>query len=182
MIMMSRRILSLVLTVQLLLTQLMACHCHAAAGHANCGGSRPHIHLSTRPIPGGGHKHGHGHRHGHARAHAKHSHHGHSHHHAHGHSHETTDAEAARGSEAEESPCTGDDSGHDSDAYHLPDGWHAERPSGRLTGGTFALAFVLPDRIDLARLLTGQGPACRVQPDPEPPDLPVYLRTLRIRV
>jgi hypothetical protein len=171
--MMFRRVVSLVLTVQLLLTQLMACHCHAAAGHASCGGSTPHIHLSS--LPGGKAAGGHGH-----------SHHGHSHSHghSHGHDHDPADEGTDPGGDERtgEQPCGQHRHGHGSDAYNLPDGWHAERPTVRLAGGTFVFAFVLPDPPDLSRLLAGVGQASGVPPDPEPPGLPVYLRTLRLLV
>lgn len=176
--MMFRRIVSLVLTVQLLLTQLMACHCNAT-GHASCGGSTPHIHLSS--LPGGKAAGGHSHA-GHS--HAGHSH-GHGHSHCHSHGHDEAEEETGPGSDdgTEEMPCSGHEDGRPCDAYHLPDGWHAERPSVRVVGGTFVFAFVLPDLLDLSRLLAaGARISCNVPPDPEPPGLPVYLRTLRIRV
>lgn len=48
-----RRFLSLLLAVQLLLTQLLACHCHAGTdGRTAPAGAAPHVHLSIPGIPG----------------------------------------------------------------------------------------------------------------------------------
>lgn len=169
--MMFRRVLSLMLVLQMLLTQLGQVHCHA--GHVHRDGTPPHVHLSLPSEPLPEHHHGHPHRHPHTGPWQ----HGHTPGHSHGGDEEPG---PIQDSEQSEGPCQGHE--HDSDAYQLPDGWHAQRTSIRLVGGLLVIAFVPPDRLDYSRTPAGVGDAHCVPPDPEPPSLPVYLRTLRILV
>ena len=162
---MVRRILSLILTVQLLTTQQLACHCHAAADLVSAG-STPHLHLSSLLGSGRAREHGH--------SHAGHS------HHDHDHSDEAPPPASDDG--PEDRPGDEPENGHDSDAYRLPDGWYAKRASVRPFGGPFNLALMPPDVFHMALLAAVAYQACDVPPDPEPPGLPLYLRTLRLLV
>lgn len=168
--MMFRRVLALLLIVQLLLTQMARCHCHVGpcAGDGKAGPT-PHVHVSSLPFAKAGCESDHGHSHGHG-----HSHHGHSHHHG-------TEADADGQAAAflmEEAP--GQD--HDSDAVYLPDSPLLDRAASRVLSLLFGWEFALPPSFELASVPT--VPALLAQPPPSayPPDPPLYLLNLTLLV
>lgn len=166
--MMIRRVVSLTLIVQVLLTQLLQCHCHAApCDEGRHGAATPHIHVPS--LASHDHSHGTGHHH---------------HHHRHGnhdHGHGNPDAAPDEaGPMLHEGHPSHD---HDSGAVYLAHGLVGDRASNRLLGDLIdGPAPTIPDYLDRPAGVSRAFSFAHAPPAVDPPDVPLYLRLLTLLV